>query len=610
MPRISKDFIVNRLIPAVKIDAFLSTYLTLKRSGNGLMCCCPFHNEKTPSFYVTPSRGTYHCFGCGAHGNAINFLINYKNLTFIEAVEELAEYAGLEVEYEAGGAFYDQDRYARFYDLMDRCAAYYIKHLSQSKIAQDYWYQKRQLTRDIVLKARLGYAPDAWDDLRVNVARNEEEVKALIELGMINQRDNGTTFSMFRNRVMIPIVNLKGKVISFGGRCLGDEKPKYLNTKETPIFKKRNELFGLYECLQETKNRPSQLVIVEGYMDVIALRQAGIGYAVASLGTSTTADHFKLMFRYTKKVFCCYDGDAAGQNAAWRALENLAQILEADKEVRFAFLPQEHDPDSLVREQGAGGFTRFLDEALSFPDFLVNHLAQNYDLADGGDRARFLSAVLPIIKDVNSLPLRNVCAETLAKKLAMDITRINEMLDATQAKSEAFESATVQEKERSFQLESARLLNTPMRRLIAFLLQQPTVVGLMYDKLQLENLIELLKDLGAKGVEELKFILNLVKNHQDIISAQIIEEVRDTKYEKIFNLLINASFIPRKENGDELSIEDRAEYLSKIIAECIFSALQYQKELLALKGNSITREEFDAAQQITKLLAQRFDFKA
>ena len=241
MPLISKDFIVNRLLPAVKIDSLIGSYVTLKPKGNNLSCCCPFHQEKTPSFYVTPSRGTYHCFGCGAHGNVIDFLMKFKNLSFTEAIEELAQFAGIPVEYEDGGNSFDRDKYARYYDLMDRCAAFFVRELTKSKAAQDYWYKKRELSKDTVLKNRLGFAPADWDNLR-QVARSDEEYRILADLGMVNVKENGKSFAMFRNRVMIPIVNLKGKVISFGGRTMGDDEPKYLNTRETPIFRKRKEV--------------------------------------------------------------------------------------------------------------------------------------------------------------------------------------------------------------------------------------------------------------------------------------------------------------------------------------------------------------------------------
>ncbi len=607
MPHIARDFIVNRLVPSLRIEHVLTDLfgLALKKNGANFSCCCPFHNEKTPSFFVSPSKGTYHCFGCEVHGNVINFVMSYKNLTFVEAVEELAQYAGIEIEYDRTSGSDDRDRYELYYELMDRCAFYFSSSLAKNQAARDYWYQTRQFSRDTVLKARLGYAPDSWEQFLKDVPRNDAEKTALADLGMLSLRDDGTFLPMFRNRVMIPIINLKGKVISFGGRALDDSKPKYLNTRETPIFKKRRELFGLYEALQEFRNRPPQLVLVEGYLDVLSLRQAGILYAAASLGTATTVDHFKLMFHYTDKVICCYDGDAAGQKAAWHALEVLSPVIQADKEVRFAFLPQEDDPDSLVRKEGPGGFTRYLDNALSFPEFLVSHVSSGFDLADPGDRTRFMAEILPRIKRIAALPLRNVTAEILAKTLAMDPDRVYEMLNALSEPLESLRRAAAEDGSAGVR---AELLNTPMRRLIAFLLQQPAVASLMYDRFELDRLPGLLQELGVKGSTDLKYLLDLIHQHGDITPAQFIEQVRDTKREKSFNLLLQASFIPRKADGGEYSIEDRAEFFSRIISECIFGALKYQQTRISLKGSEITKDDFAQGQLVTELLARRFDF--
>ncbi|HIV15519.1 MAG TPA: DNA primase [Candidatus Avisuccinivibrio pullicola] len=609
MPLISKDFIVNRLLPAVKIDSLIGSYVTLKPKGNNLSCCCPFHQEKTPSFYVTPSRGTYHCFGCGAHGNVIDFLMKFKNLSFTEAIEELAQFAGIPVEYEDGGNSFDRDKYARYYDLMDRCAAFFVRELTKSKAAQDYWYKKRELSKDTVLKNRLGFAPADWDNLR-QVARSDEEYRILADLGMVNVKENGKSFAMFRNRVMIPIVNLKGKVISFGGRTMGDDEPKYLNTRETPIFRKRKELFGLYETLAEHRNRPASIVIVEGYMDVIALRQAGVTNAVASLGTATTPDHFKLMYRYTKKVICCYDGDKAGRKAAWHALETVSPILTPDCEMRFAFLPPEHDPDSLVRAEGAGGFQRFLDAAISFPEFLIRHCAEGFDLADPGLRSQFIAAVLPHIKAVAALPLQSVCVMELSKVLSLDEKRVFEMLDALPAPQEApsyvDRDPDFVQHPKATEGSQAGILNTPMRRLVAFALQQPTVVALMYDRVHLAELPELLSTLGVRGVSELKFLYDRIAAQRDITPAQLIEVVRDTPREKAFNVLSHASFIPNKANGEELSMDARSEFLCKLIAESIYAALEYQTRLVTIKGKDISREDMLNVQKLGRLLARRF----
>mgnify|MGYP000394015646 FL=1 len=253
MPRIAVNFIRDRLIPAVNIEAFIGQYVTLKRqSSNNYTCCCPFHHEKTPSFVVTPSKQMFYCFGCKEHGNAIDFVMKFKNLSFVEAVEEVAQFAGLNVEYEQGsGGFEKADTYKLYYELMDRCASYFVKCLNSSPEGKDYFIKKRELSADTIIKARLGYAPDSWDYIH-NIAKNTDEYKKLIELGMVVDKGD-RSYAMFRGRVMIPIIDGRGRVISFGGRTLGDAKPKYLNTAESPIFRKRHELFGLYETLQANR---------------------------------------------------------------------------------------------------------------------------------------------------------------------------------------------------------------------------------------------------------------------------------------------------------------------------------------------------------------------
>ncbi len=605
MPYISKDFIAQKLMPAVHIEEVVGHFLTLKQKGANLSCCCPFHHEKTPSFIVTPSKQTFHCFGCKEHGNAIDFLMRYKNIGFVEAVEELCQMTGIPIEYEAG-AHASAERYKAYYELMDRVAAAFSRALEDNAAAQDYFYKKRGLTRKTVITCRLGYAPNDWNYMR-KIARSDQELAQLKQLGLIIER-HGKSYPFFRDRVMIPIADSRGRIVSFGGRVIAQGEPKYLNTAENPIFRKRHELFGLYAALQAQRNRPERLVIVEGYMDVISLQQAGITYAVASLGTATTVEQFRTMFRYSKQVICCYDGDSAGRRAAWHALETATAVLEAGLELRFTFLPPEHDPDSLVREQGAGAFTQYLDKALSYPEFLIAHIKQDYDLADLGQRSSFIATVLHKARLIAYQPLQAMVLERLSEVVGIEGDRLYKMLDEVQLSK--YEQQQAQEQSAKADAlaseieDSRRFLNTPMRKLIAFLLQQPTVVAAVYQKFALATLCDLLNKLQVRGAADAVYLLQLIDRKPDITPGALLEELRDTPRESYCRRLLDAEFIPKKADGSEFSIEDRAQVLAKLIAEVLRApVLRFVEELKMAEGG-VQSDAMNMMVNLNRRLAQ------
>ncbi len=431
---ISRDFIKHRLLPRVDIVKLIDTYCKLKRSGTNYSCCCPFHKEKTPSFFVSPSRQTFKCFGCGVGGSAIDFIEKYKNLNFVEAIEELSRYVGIEIEYEQGSqAPRKDDRYLLYYELMDRAASYFTRQLRAHDEALSYFKDKRGLSETTIVKARLGFAPNDYTYTQEHIARNEDEYRKLIELGLQVDRfdedkQRQLTRPFFRNRVMFPIFDIKGRIIAFGGRQLGEFGPKYLNTPETPIFKKRRELFGLYECLKATRNRPEKVVVVEGYMDAIALRQAGFDYVVATLGTAITADHFNLLFRYTSQVICCFDGDEAGKKATWHALQTVTPVLvDATKEVRFINLPPGHDPDTLVRTQGKAAFEAQIANSVSYPESIMLHESKLYQVGDPSERIRFINSVLSIVKAMKNVAMQQVTLQVLSSYVEMPFENISAM---------------------------------------------------------------------------------------------------------------------------------------------------------------------------------------
>ncbi len=581
MPLISKSFISERLLPAIEIDKVIGNYVKLTRSGASYKCCCPFHHEKTPSFYVTPSKNLFYCFGCHEHGTAIDFIMKFKNLGFVDAVEELAASIGMSVEYEAGHRSDNSDKYKLMYELMDRAAAAFTHSLFDEAGAKglEYFTKERGLSKETIIKARLGFAPDGWHFMEEKVCRNEQEVRMLTDLGLIvAHADN--RFSMYRNRVMIPIFDRKGRIISFGGRTMGDDKPKYMNTKETPIYRKRNELFGLYEALQANNNRPQRLVVVEGYMDVISVRQAGFTSAVASLGTATTPEQFKMMFRYCKKIVCCYDGDEAGRNAAWHALLTITPVLEEDVEVRFAFLPSEDDPDSLVRTQGLGAFIRYLDDALSYPEFLVSHLKDQYDITDPNARARFFSEVVKHIRTVPHKSLQEVCIDVFASKSGIGTERAWSLVDKVDDEGNA---TLLNPRKRS---NEQGLLATPMRCLIAFALQYPMIIAKVYEAFKLDDFLQLCRDLkirGADSASELiasigevnapKIALSEAYAKTDKLStAVLLARVDDPKLRLYYDQLAMADLGDECRDGTgELS--KRITYLAKLLPTVLVDPL-------------------------------------
>ena len=595
MPFIKKSFITETLLPNIDIQKYIGQFVSFKKSGANYVCCCPLHNEKGPSFNVSPSRQMFYCFGCHVGGNVIDFVMKYKNVGFVEAIEELAEYAGLSIEYESGNVPNQEqkDKYNNYYDLMDRAASLFTKVL-KSKLGKDgleYFKQKRQLTDETMTNCRLGFSPRDPHFLQENLCKKEGDLKALVDLGLIFEGERGDC-CMFRNRVMIPIFDKKGRVISFGGRTLGDDKPKYLNTKENPIFKKRQELFGLYETLKANNNRPGKIVVVEGYMDVIALRQYGCTFAVASLGTATTQEQIIEMFRHTDKVVFCYDGDSAGRNAAWHAFETVTPILTEGKEVSFAFLPKEHDPDSLVREQGLASFYSYLDEAASYTSFLVLHQLNSYDISNPNQLSSMIDSVIGLISKIPVVAMQNVAIMQLSKSCGMSTQMLYDVLKKYEQKSENSKKSDFEQEFDSKDKEaSPDGLKTPMQKLMAFIVQQPTVVSLVYHDFDLKLFVELCKQLKVKGVDFLENLLGEISKNPQTTPANLIEIYRNTNLEKIFNKLLNAPLnLSFQDGAKELAFEDKISVFSDILVSVLQKPFKDKADYYKLKLNQGNKE--------------------
>jgi DNA primase len=395
--RIPERFI-DDLLARVDIVDVIQERVQLKKAGRDWSARCPFHDERSPSFTVSPAKQFYHCFGCGAHGSAIGFLMNYDRLEFPDAVEELANRAGLKVPYEGGREAPREDA-SELYNLLDASAAFFRRQLDASTVAQAY-FAERGLDDATLARFNLGYAPDAWDALKSALGTSAARIALLEKAGMLTSGDRGGKYDRFRNRVMFPILDRRGRTIAFGGRVLRKEDtPKYLNSPETPLFHKGRELFGLWQ-VREAHAKIPRLIVVEGYMDVISLHQFGVPQAVATLGTATTRDHAEVLFRQSADVYFCFDGDRAGRQAAWRAVESVLPRMRDGRQALFLFLPDGEDPDSIVRKEGTAGFEQRLKEATPLGEFFFAELRKDVNVQSLDGRARVAERARPLLAQI------------------------------------------------------------------------------------------------------------------------------------------------------------------------------------------------------------------
>ncbi|MCL5060052.1 MAG: DNA primase, partial [Candidatus Thermoplasmatota archaeon] len=406
---------IQELLNRVDIVDVVERYVPLKKAGANFAACCPFHNEKSPSFTVSPTKQFYHCFGCGAHGTAIGFVMEYQGIGFVDAVEELAKSIGLAVPQEsrgdaAGGR--GEPASANLYGVMQQALRYYRTELKNSDKAVAYLKQ-RGLTGEIAARFGIGYAPDGWQNLQA-VFPDYAESRALAEAGLVIDNESGRRYDRFRDRVMFPILDQRGNVIAFGGRVIGAGEPKYLNSPETPLFQKGHELYGLVQARKAIRDQ-GRILVVEGYMDVVALAQHGVDYAVATLGTATTPYHVQRLLRLADRIVFCFDGDQAGRRAAWRALENSLSALTDGAELSFLFLPEGEDPDSYIRSHGKAGFEAMLDEALTLSQFLFKELTARGDIQSEEGRARLVQNAKPLIEKVPAPTLSLLLKKRLAE---------------------------------------------------------------------------------------------------------------------------------------------------------------------------------------------------
>jgi DNA primase len=425
--RIPQNFI-DELIARADIVEVIGGRVPLKKAGREYKACCPFHDEKTPSFWVSPDKQFYHCFGCGAHGTALGFLMQYDQLPFPEAVEDLAGRLGLTVPHEGASSSAPVDDLAPLYGLLARVAEFYAANLQASARARAY-AEARGLQPATIERFQIGYAADAWDQLLNRFGSSAEQRRLLSATGLIIERTQGSEgfYDRFRDRLMFPIRDSRGRVMAFGGRVLDQGEPKYLNSPETALFHKGQELYGLYES-RLARQSLKRLLVVEGYMDTVRLHQAGLSYAVATLGTATTPEHLRRAFRLVSELVFCFDGDRAGRSAAWRALQNALPDARAGREIRFLFLPDGQDPDSLVGSEGGEAFEARLRSALPLSEYLVANLSEQADVSHADGKARFVALARPLLEKIPPGVYRELVLERIAQAIDFSAARLGQWL--------------------------------------------------------------------------------------------------------------------------------------------------------------------------------------
>ncbi len=403
---------LNDLVARADIVSLIGERVKLQKAGSNYKGLCPFHDEKSPSFTVSPDKQFYHCFGCQESGTALKFLMEYDRLEFVPAVEALAAIVGIEVQRE-GGSAPTRRIGTELYEVLEQASRMFQKHLRTSSEAVDY-LKSRGLTGITARDFGLGFAPEAWDTMMSTLGTKSSSEQDLLRAGLLTENDNGRRYDRFRNRIMFPIRDTRGRVIGFGGRVMGKGEPKYLNSPETDVFKKGQELYGLYEARQALR-QIDEFFMVEGYMDVIALAQAGIPNSVATLGTASGTVHFSKLYQFAPRVVCCFDGDKAGRAAAWKALAVALPALKDGCQLRFMFLPDGEDPDSVVHKEGKAGFIERAAGGVSALDYLFDTLAKGLDLSTPDDQARFAHLATPLIETVPQGVLKGLLLERLAR---------------------------------------------------------------------------------------------------------------------------------------------------------------------------------------------------
>lgn len=569
--RIPQNFIDDLIARADIVDV-VNARVPLKKKGREYSACCPFHNEKTPSFTVSQNKQFYHCFGCGAHGTALGFLMEYENLDFVDAVEALAGEYNLDVPREnvPEHVLAQKDDRQNIYDALEQCTKLFQHELKTTPRAVDYLKQ-RGLTGDIAKTYQLGYAPEGWSFISDKLANNASTRKALLDSGVLVEKSSDNYYDRFRDRIMFPIIDKRGRVIGFGGRILDQGEPKYMNSPESIVFHKGLELYGLYEARKAVRDL-QRIIIVEGYMDVVALAQHGICYAVASLGTATTREQIQTSFRSVREIIFCYDGDNAGYKAAWRALENALPILRDGMIARFLFLPSGEDPDTMVRKEGKEKFEQRLDSATPLSDFLFQHLEKDADTSTHEGKARLAELAKPLLAKMPDSVFRDLLFEQLASRVGVTADKLSAIAtDQT--------SAPPQKPQNINRSRQTSLSGT--RDAVALLLQYP-------DLAQQSEIPDDFADSPLQGLQLLHELYQTLKTSPTLSCSALLERWRDKN-----DFVILQKLLQHNVHGTENDAA-RIEVYQEIIQHLLKKYQDYRFELLhdkMVSGESLSTDE-------------------
>lgn len=589
---IPQEFI-DDLLQRTDIIEVIGERLPLRQAGINYKALCPFHEERTPSFTVSPERQTYRCFGCGAHGTVIGFLMEHDRLDFRAAVSELAARHGLQVPSSDEGKRPPTADHTPLYQALEQADRYFrdaLRRHPKRQAAVEY-LRRRGISGEIAARFGLGFAPPGWD----NLLRQFDDPRPAIKAGLIIERD-GKTYDRFRDRITYPIHDRRGRVIGFGARVVSDGEPKYLNSPESPVFQKGREIYGLYHALQ-TQGRLDRLIVVEGYMDVIALTQAGIHGAVATLGTATTHEQAQLLLRSAPEIVLCFDGDHAGQSAAFRAAENLLPVLQGDRQVRVLMMPEGSDPDDLVRAEGRDSFEQRLHEATPVIELYLSHLQQDCDLATVDGRTRILERAAGLLKRIPQNMLRETLLSRLAALSHTDPARIDQLLRSPPARqgspSEQGSAKGPAEQhqhppQQSVSAEAVR--RTPVRHAISIVLQQPELATLAGEP-------DRFADRGIAGLEILQHLLEMIRSDPHTSTARILERFRDSRHEQALQKLAAWQLVEHS--------EDRERELGDAVLRIEEHILASEQERL-IERLEMNPQDDDLGQQLRE--AQRLQF--
>jgi len=574
--RIPQNFI-DDLIARSDIVEVINARVPLKRKGKEFTACCPFHNEKTPSFTVSENKQFYYCFGCHAKGNAIGFLMDYEHLSYIDAIESLAADQHLDVPHENNG-IPNANKLDKqpFYDILKLASELYQQQLKHSERAVNYLKQ-RGLSGEIAKRFKIGYAPDGWDFIIKHLGKTSQQKNSLSKTGLTITNDNNKTYDRFRDRIIFPITDQRGRIIGFGGRVLDQGEPKYLNSPENAVFHKGYELYGLYETRQALR-KIERIIVVEGYMDVVALAQHGINYAVASLGTATTTDQIQKTFRSTHEIIFCYDGDAAGKNAAWRALENTLSVIRDGMTAKFLFLPEKEDPDTMIRKEGFEAFEQRIKNAIPLSEFLFENLETESGIDTKEGKARFASNANTLIKKMHNSLFKDLLVAELSSVVGLSQENLESKIN-TAADKPAYQPKIMKP------TRGQQVQNNKTRIAIALLLQNPALA-------KQHKVPDSFHSAFTKGLPLLHALQKTIETNMEITSAALLERFRDSEHEKALQQLSMLQ-TPETENTDNITevyrdiierlhIDDRDEYFKFKIQNNEPLTEEEEKEFLEL----------------------------